>query len=96
MFASDARYAREIQATVGADIEVVMAEGALEGRKVTTLAELLATQATPRRRDGEAGDRPETITKFLFTSGSTKLPKAVVNTHGCGAPPQQMRQSMRF
>ncbi|MBC7471560.1 MAG: AMP-binding protein, partial [Ramlibacter sp.] len=38
---------------------------------------------------------PETITKFLFTSGSTKLPKAVINTHGMWcANQQQMRQSM--
>jgi feruloyl-CoA synthase len=38
---------------------------------------------------------PDTITKFLFTSGSTKLPKAVVNTHGMWcANQQQMRQSM--
>jgi feruloyl-CoA synthase len=38
---------------------------------------------------------PDTITKFLFTSGSTKLPKAVVNTHRMWcANQQQMRQSM--
>jgi feruloyl-CoA synthase len=36
-----------------------------------------------------------TITKFLFTSGSTKLPKAVINTHRMWcANQQQMRQSM--
>ena len=38
---------------------------------------------------------PDTITKFLFTSGSTKLPKAVINTHRMWcANQQQMRQSM--
>jgi feruloyl-CoA synthase len=38
---------------------------------------------------------PATITKFLFTSGSTKMPKAVINTHGMWcANQQQMRQSM--
>ena len=38
---------------------------------------------------------PDTIVKFLFTSGSTKLPKAVINTQRmiC-ANQQQMRQSM--
>jgi feruloyl-CoA synthase len=36
-----------------------------------------------------------TIAKFLFTSGSTKLPKGVVNTHGMWCSNQeQMRQSM--
>jgi feruloyl-CoA synthase len=38
---------------------------------------------------------PDSIVKFLFTSGSTKLPKAVINTHRmvC-ANQQQMAQSM--
>ena len=38
---------------------------------------------------------PDTIAKFLFTSGSTKLPKAVINTHRMWcANQQQMAQSM--
>jgi feruloyl-CoA synthase len=38
---------------------------------------------------------PDTIAKFLFTSGSTKLPKAVINTQGMWcANQQQMAQSM--
>jgi feruloyl-CoA synthase len=38
---------------------------------------------------------PETIVKFLFTSGSTKLPKAVINTNRMWcANQQQMSQSM--
>jgi feruloyl-CoA synthase len=32
---------------------------------------------------------PDTIAKFLFTSGSTKLPKAVINTHGMWCANQQ-------
>ena len=39
----------------------------------------------------------ETIVKFLFTSGSTKLPKGVVNTHRMICANQQMiRQAMAF
>jgi feruloyl-CoA synthase len=38
---------------------------------------------------------PDTIAKFLFTSGSTKMPKAVINTHRMWcANQQQMSQSM--
>ena len=38
---------------------------------------------------------PDTIAKFLFTSGSAKLPKDVINTHGTWCANQhQMRQSM--
>ena len=40
---------------------------------------------------------PATIAKFLFTSGSTGIPKAVINTHGmlCAAA-QMQRQVMAF
>ena len=34
-----------------------------------------------RRRRAAARSRPDTIAKFLFTSGSTGNPKAVINTH---------------
>ncbi|MDB5942452.1 MAG: long-chain-fatty-acid--CoA ligase-like protein [Ramlibacter sp.] len=96
IFASDtARYGKAIQATVGKDVEVVLNEGAIEGRKTTRLSELLATVPTPAVDAAMQATGPDTITKFLFTSGSTKLPKAVVNTHGMWcANQQQMRQSM--
>ena len=95
VFAPDARYARAIQAAVGADVEVVLAEGRIEGRETTALAQLLATQPTPAVEAAMQATGPGTITKFLFTSGSTKLPKAVINTHGMWcANQQQMRQSM--
>ena len=42
-----------------------------------------------------AATRPDTITKFLFTSGSTKMPKAVINTQRMWcANQQQMATSM--
>ena len=96
VFAADAaRYGKAIAATVGTDVEVVLAAGTLEGRAVTPFAQLLATEATPAVDAAMAATGPDTITKFLFTSGSTKAPKAVVNTHGMWcANQQQMRQSM--
>lgn len=96
VFASDAaRYGKAIQAAVPAGVEVVLHEGALEGRKTTSLAELLATVPTPAVDAAMKATGPDTITKFLFTSGSTKMPKAVVNTHRMWcANQQQMRQSM--
>lgn len=96
IFATDAaRYGKAIQTAVPAGVEVVLHEGTLDGRKTTTLAELLATVPTPAVDAAMQATGPDTITKFLFTSGSTKMPKAVVNTHRMWcANQQQMRQSM--
>ncbi len=96
VFASDgARYGKAIAATVGPDVEVVLAQGTLEGRAVTPFSQLLETTPTAAVDAAMQATGPDTITKFLFTSGSTKLPKAVVNTHGMWcANQQQMRQSM--
>ncbi|MBK6008295.1 feruloyl-CoA synthase [Ramlibacter ginsenosidimutans] len=96
VFTTDARaYGRAILAAVPADVEVVLAEGEIAGRKTTPWQQLLDTQATPAVDAAMAATGPETITKFLFTSGSTKLPKAVINTHAMWcANQQQMRQSM--
>ena len=96
VFASDAaRYGKAIQAAVGADVEVVLHEGSLEDRPTTSLSSLLATSPTPGVDAAMQATGPDTIAKFLFTSGSTKMPKAVVNTHRMWcANQQQMRQSM--
>ena len=96
VFAEDAaRYGKAIAATVGPGVEVVLAEGAIAGRQVTRFADLLETEPTAAVDEAMHATGPGTITKFLFTSGSTKLPKAVVNTHGMWcANQQQMRQSM--
>ena len=96
VFAADAaRYGKAIAAAVGADVEVVLTSGALEGRSVTRFADLIATPATPAVDAAMAATCPDTITKFLFTSGSTKLPKAVINTQRLWcANQQQMAQSM--
>jgi len=84
VFAADkARYAKAIAATVGPDVEVA------------DFDTLLATEATAAVDAAMQATGPDTIAKFLFTSGSTKLPKAVINTHGMWcANQQQMRQSM--
>jgi feruloyl-CoA synthase len=95
VFASDARYAKAIAATVSSDMEIVMNEGAVEGKQVTTFEALCSTPATAQVDAAIAATGPDTIVKFLFTSGSTKLPKAVINTQRLWcANQQQMAQSM--
>ena len=95
VFASDARYAKAIAATVSSDMEIVMSEGGVEGKQVTSFEALCQTAATKQVDAAIASTGPDTIVKFLFTSGSTKLPKAVINTQRLWcANQQQMAQSM--
>jgi feruloyl-CoA synthase len=96
VFAPDAaRYGKAIAAVVGADVEVVLQAGLLEGRAVTAFDTLLTTAPTAQVDAALEATSADTIVKFLFTSGSTKLPKAVINTHRMWcANQQQMRQSM--
>ena len=95
VFAQDARYAKAIAATVGDDLAIVMAEGSVDGRQSTSFAELCTTPVTDAVDKAMAATGPDTVVKFLFTSGSTKLPKAVINTHRMWcANQQQMTQSM--
>ena len=95
VFASDTRYAKAIAATVSSDMEIVMNEGGIEGQQVTSFEALCQTPATSQVDAAIAATDPDTIVKFLFTSGSTKMPKAVINTQRLWcANQQQMMQSM--
>ncbi len=95
VFASDERYAKAIAATVSQDMEVVMVEGSVAGHKTTPFESLCETPATAQVDEAIAATGPDTIVKFLFTSGSTKLPKAVINTQRLWCSNQrQMAQSM--
>jgi feruloyl-CoA synthase len=81
VFASSASgFGKAITATVGSDVTVVLTSGQIEGRKTVSFADLLATVPTAQVDEAHAKVGPDTIAKFLFTSGSTKLPKGVINT----------------
>ena len=76
-FVSDgARYGRAIETVLGGDVEVVATTNAPRGRRATMFAELAATK--PTRAVDEAHQRidVDSAAKFLFTSGSTAMPKA--------------------
>ncbi len=99
VYASDwERFARPIQAVLGADVEVVVDQPPVDAaRPLTAWRDLLATEPTPALDAAIEATGPDTIVKFLFTSGSTKAPKAVINTQRmvC-ANQQQLRQSIPF
>jgi feruloyl-CoA synthase len=53
-----------------------------EGIKSIAFADLAATKVTPAVGQSIAEITPDTVGKLLFTSGSTGMPKAVINTQG--------------
>ncbi len=99
VYASDlSRYGNAIDAAIPADTLVVIDAPGARARKAGATATLdawLATVPTAAVDAAMEATGPDSIAKFLFTSGSTKLPKAVINTNRMWcANQQQMRQSM--
>jgi feruloyl-CoA synthase len=74
-------FARALYATVPDAIELVVARNPLGDRKTTLFSDLLGAQDDAGVTAAQAEVTPDTIVKFLFTSGSTGSPKAVINTH---------------
>ncbi|HZV93357.1 MAG TPA: feruloyl-CoA synthase, partial [Caldimonas sp.] len=89
-YASGPEYAKAIAAAAPADAGIVLGEGTIDGRRSESFAQLAATRPTPAVDAAHDAVGPDTIAKFLFTSGSTKLPKAVINTQRMLCSNQQM------
>jgi len=82
VFANDGGpFARALYQTVPDDIELVVARNPLGDRPVTLFADLIGDEDATGVAAARAKVTPDTIAKFLFTSGSTGNPKAVINTH---------------
>jgi feruloyl-CoA synthase len=98
VFADDARkFADALSANVPDGIEIVASRGEIPGREVTTLSALLATPEHPGLEAAHDAIGPDTIAKFLLTSGSTGNPKAVINTQRMICANQVMlRETMSF
>ncbi len=81
VFADDATlFADALRANVPADVEIAATHGSVPGRAVTSLAELMATPEHAKLDAAHDAIGPDTVAKFLLTSGSTGNPKAVINT----------------
>jgi feruloyl-CoA synthase len=97
IFASGPAYARAIAAVAARDAEVVLTHGSIEGRATTPFAALLSAPPAADVAAAHAATGPDTIVKFLFTSGSTQHPKGVINTQRMLCANQQMlAQTLAF
>ncbi|MBA2400652.1 MAG: feruloyl-CoA synthase [Bradyrhizobium sp.] len=98
VFADDAgKFADALVANVSLGTEIAATRGAVPGRDVTLLSDLLATPEHPHLDAAHDAIGPDTIAKFLLTSGSTGNPKAVINTQRMICANQVMlRETLAF
>jgi feruloyl-CoA synthase len=81
VFAADgARYARALGAALSQDTELVVTHSPPSGRRAELFERFSSTQHTRQVDDAHRAIRPDSISKFLLTSGSTGMPKAVIHT----------------
>jgi feruloyl-CoA synthase len=87
-------YGPAIQHALDPSVPVI----ALRSPSTPRMRELAWLSGDGRRRDEVAAAATqvgrETIAKFLFTSGSTGVPKAVINTHGMICANSQMKRQV--
>lgn len=98
VFTSDAaQFAAALSTVLPDTMEIIASAGTIPGRKVTPISDLKAAVPGPgmaAARDAVTGD---TVARLIFTSGSSSLPKAVINTHRMLVSNQQMHaQVWRF
>lgn len=98
VFADDAgKFADALAANVANETEIVVSRGSVPGRDVTMLDDLLASELHSGLDVVHDAVGPDTIAKFLLTSGSTGNPKAVINTQRMICANQVMlRETLAF
>ena len=98
VFADDAKtFAPAIAAAVPGGTEVAIGQGSLPGRSATLFSALTADADAAAVDAAHAAVGPDTIAKFLLTSGSTGNPKAVINTQRMLCANQVMlRETLAF
>lgn len=79
---SGAMFAKALEVLKGLDPSLLIVTGDGTGEGAISYATVAATTPTPALKAALEGVGPGTVAKYLFTSGSTGLPKAVPQTHG--------------
>lgn len=91
VFVSDAgAFARAIDTLIAPEVPLIAVRGESSARTPVSFASLLSEPGGVQADAAFAATGPDTIAKFLFTSGSTQLPKAVVTTQRMLCANQQM------
>ena len=91
VFATDGdAYAAAIGAAIPAAVPLIVTANPVAGRAGATFVDLVASEPSAAVEEAYEGVGPDTIAKFLFTSGSTGSPKAVINTQRMICSNQEM------
>lgn len=80
MVQNGAPFTKALHALDLTGVTVIHVEGTADGIPSLSFDEMAATKVTPDVEASIAKITPDTVAKFLFTSGSTGMPKAVINT----------------
>lgn len=95
--ATSSTYAAALAGAGIDDAVRVFSQGAADVSGALPFAQLLAASETPSVMQAFARITPDTHAKYLLTSGSTGVPKVVINTHRMLCANQQMlEQTLRF
>jgi feruloyl-CoA synthase len=98
VFACDGQmFKRAIDAVVADGVEIVVTRNAPSGRHTSVFSDLYKPAPSGKVDAAHDAVGPDTIAKFLFTSGSTGVPKCVINTQRMWCANQVMlRQSLAY